>query len=89
MNLQICSFSQLEHWSEIGNDGKDFKLISRNYSNEIVQQSQRVTPRTSIHHEFNNLRGSMSSSTSSIQNNMVCLSFDDIFIVFRNDLFVI
>jgi hypothetical protein len=37
----------------------------------MIQQSQRQSSRTTIHHDFNNLRGSMSSSTSSIQNNMV------------------
>jgi hypothetical protein len=37
----------------------------------MIQTSQQQSSRTSIHHEFNNLRGSMSSSTSSIQNNMV------------------
>lgn len=61
-------------WSEISNGGNDFKLVSRNYSNEIVPQSQHVTPHASVHHEFNSLRGSMSSSTSSIQNNMERIS---------------
>jgi hypothetical protein len=37
----------------------------------MMQQSQRQTPLSSHNHDFNNLRGSMSSSTSSIQNNMV------------------
>lgn len=52
-------------------DGHDFKFITRKYSNELIQQSQRQSSRASVQHDLNNLRGSMSSSTSSIQNNMV------------------
>ena len=67
----------LASWSELTTSGHDFQLIGRNYSNEMVQQGQRQTPRSSIHHEFNNLRSSMSSSTSSIQNNMVRINAID------------
>jgi myosin heavy subunit len=61
-------------WPEVSGDGHDFKLITRKYSNEMIQQSQRQTSRSSINHDLNNLRGSMSSSTSSIQNNMERIS---------------
>ncbi|CAF4276884.1 unnamed protein product, partial [Adineta steineri] len=63
------------HWSSTTTttttDRHDFDFLTRNHSNEMIQQStHRQIPRTSMHHEFNSLRGSMSSSTSSIQNNM-------------------
>ncbi len=61
----------IENWPEGSGDGHDFKILTRKYSNEMMQQSQRQTPLSSHNHDFNNLRGSMSSSTSSIQNNMV------------------
>jgi hypothetical protein len=61
-----------ESWPEVSTDGHDFKHITRKYSNEMIQQSQRQTVRSAINPDFNNLRGSMSSSTSSLQNNMVC-----------------
>ena len=61
----------LESWSELTSSGHDFQLISRNYSNEMVPQGPRQTSRTSVQHDLNNLRSSMSSSTSSIQNNIV------------------
>jgi hypothetical protein len=60
----------IENWSEITSGGHDFKLITPKYSNEMIQSSHQQSSRASIN-EFNNLRGSMSSSTSSIQNNMV------------------
>ncbi|CAF1329496.1 unnamed protein product [Adineta steineri] len=64
-----------KHWSSTTTttttDRHDFDFLTRNHSNEMIQQStHRQIPRTSMHHEFNSLRGSMSSSTSSIQNNM-------------------
>ncbi|CAF0904207.1 unnamed protein product [Rotaria sordida] len=62
------------HWPSMTNDRHDFKHITDKYSNEIIPSSQRQSSRTLAHHEFNSLRGSMSSSTSSIQNNMERLS---------------
>lgn len=61
----------LDSWSELTSSGHDFQLIGRNHSNEMVPQGHRQISRTSVHQEFNNLRSSMSSSTSSIQNNIV------------------
>jgi hypothetical protein len=55
----------------MSNDRNDYRIIARKYSNEMASPSQRQASRASIHQDFNNLRGSMSSSTSSIQNNMV------------------
>ncbi|UJR36318.1 hypothetical protein I4U23_029046 [Adineta vaga] len=63
-----------QHWSATTADRHDFDLLTQKYSNEMTQQTHRQFTRSSIHHEFNNLRGSMSSSTSSIQNNMERIS---------------
>ncbi|CAF4491288.1 unnamed protein product, partial [Rotaria socialis] len=62
------------HWPQTTNDRNDFKHSTDKYSNEMISPSQRQPSRNSIHNEFNSLRGSMSSSTSSIQNNMERLS---------------
>ncbi|CAF4582573.1 unnamed protein product [Rotaria sp. Silwood1] len=62
------------HWPSITNDRHDFKHITDTYSNDIIASPQRQATLTSAHHDFNSLRGSMSSSTSSIQNNMDRLS---------------
>ncbi|CAF5134432.1 unnamed protein product, partial [Rotaria magnacalcarata] len=62
------------HWPQTTNDRNDFKHSTGIYSNEMISPSQRQPSRNSIHNEFNSLRGSMSSSTSSIQNNMERLS---------------
>ncbi|CAF2385966.1 unnamed protein product [Rotaria sp. Silwood2] len=61
-------------WPSVTNDRHDFKHITDRYSNDLIPSSQRQLSHTSAHHEFNSLRGSMSSSTSSIQNNMERLS---------------
>lgn len=74
----------LDSWSELTSSGHDFQLIPRNYSNEMVPQGLRQTSRTSVQHEINNLRSSMSSSTSSIQNNIVRANkfeFDPLFLL--------
>ncbi|CAF1082984.1 unnamed protein product [Adineta ricciae] len=63
-----------KHWSATTTDRHDFGLLSSKHSSEMIQQTHQQFTRSSIHHDFNNLRGSMSSSTSSIQNNIERLS---------------
>lgn len=53
------------------NSGRDFEILKSKRPVEMLSSSQRQFIRTSIDRDINGLRGSMSSSTSSIQNNMV------------------
>lgn len=65
-------FEFLENRTVTTTERRDFNLITRKNSNEMIQQSQRqISHTSSIHHDFNSLLNSMSSSTSSIQNSRV------------------
>jgi len=61
----------LDHSQIIMNSGRDFDVLQSKYPIETTSSSQRQFIRTRIERDINGLRGSMSSSTSSIQNNMV------------------
>lgn len=72
-NIFSIFFSFEVPWHQTTNDRNDLKHLTDKYNHDLMAASHRQMPQPPLPHDFNSLRGSMSSSTSSIQNNMVII----------------